>query len=696
MEKYGLWERGEYGPRAEGEGRRCVVMRGCLRNGMVKVLVMVLATCVVAGAAGAAELPFQRVAGCPYTVGGEPHVAVGDVNGDGRDDIVTGNRADNTYSILLSNEDGTFTEASNSPLDLGVVLNAVGYGGVRRIAPELVDVDRDGDVDMICDCPEGVAVFLNDGSGAFSAADGSPFSTGTPEGQSWSEPFGQAAESTAFDMNSDGHLDIVARTYQQYETILLGDGAGGFAVADGFPFNLTEELGANVGSGHGVGDFNGDGTPDFTAPFITVLGDGAGGYARGPAFAYPTSSDRPGRTDVLDWNRDGQDDFVWTTFNGTNGIEGGPKWTILTSDGAGGYSWAYGNPHRGVPHFADMNGDGFEDMVSVNNGGIFSDAYPESVRGVFVFHGDGTGTFTEAPGSPLDVWGYDVYKGESHLLAVGDVNGDGKPDIAVSHAENDSGPVGGLDKKVDIFINTTTGNFAPVIQRPLLAGGRVGQPFSYTIRATGTKPMTYGASPLPQGLSLNGNTISGTPTKALMTRVTITASNSAATDSMAFSITIIDGANRPPAITVGPTASSNPAAVGHAVSLSVAATDADGDGLSYSWTFADGSTSLPQAGPSVSHTYQSPGEYQVFVTVTDGKGGAAFGAVTMDIRELADPGDLNGDGAVNVDDVSLVTRHFTQTPESPGWDGRADANWDGVVDQADLVMVRENFGRKYE
>jgi hypothetical protein len=59
------------------------------------------------------------------------------------------------------------------------------------------------------------------------------------------------------------------------------------------------------------------------------------------------------------------------------------------------------------------------------------------------------------------------------------------------------------------------------------------------------------------------------------------------------------------------------------------------------------------------------------------------------------PGDLNGDGVVNIDDLVLVTGHWGQTSSSPNWDARADANGDGVVNIDDLTEVTSNWGKTY-
>jgi hypothetical protein len=128
------------------------------------------------------------------------------------------------------------------------------------------------------------------------------------------------------------------------------------------------------------------------------------------------------------------------------------------------------------------------------------------------------------------------------------------------------------------------------------------------------------------------------------------------------------------------------------VKFSVTATDPDSDTLSYAWSFGDGGTG---SGAAPAHTYTAPGTYQVVVTVTDGVGGSAWGGVSVVVQEFGGSGDLNGDKVVNVDDVTLVIRHHGETSDNPNWDARADANGDGKVDDADLLIVIENFGRIY-
>jgi Flp pilus assembly secretin CpaC len=99
----------------------------------------------------------------PLAVGQRPvAIATGDLNNDSHPDLVVANQTDNTVSVLLGNGDGTFTQATNSPLTTGQGPTAV----------TVADFNADGNQDIAVTDPQtdSVSVFLGLGQGLFAPA----------------------------------------------------------------------------------------------------------------------------------------------------------------------------------------------------------------------------------------------------------------------------------------------------------------------------------------------------------------------------------------------------------------------------------------------------------------------------------------------------------------------------------------------
>jgi parallel beta-helix repeat protein len=71
----------------------------------------------------------------------------------------------------------------------------------------------------------------------------------------------------------------------------------------------------------------------------------------------------------------------------------------------------------------------------------------------------------------------------------------------------------------------------------------------------------------------------------------------------------------------------------------------------------------------------------------------SFSDGTVKIRSpLRNKGDINGDGTINKQDLTLLEQAYGSTSGSPNWYADADLNKDGLINITDLYILGKNFG----
>lgn len=220
---------------------------------------------------------------------------------------------------------------------------------------------------------------------------------------------------------------------------------------------------------------------------------------------------------------------------GTNGV--GIRYTFGSS------SSGSGKPSLTVSDSAIVkaNGNGGE-------GGITSNSSPVTPSGTGIVFNNGTGTVYGNVTLQEDLT---IESGQTLTLAENASLSPGGHNVIV-----DGGTLGeGLAEDLDESVKYT-----PTITTESLADGRVGEPYSASLGADGTAPITWSIaedSSLPTNLTLNESTgeISGTPTTAETSTFTVKATNGYGNgDSKKLSITINQAQDTtPPTLTAGST-----------------------------------------------------------------------------------------------------------------------------------------------
>ena len=267
------------------------------------------------------------------------HVAVGDLDNDGRPDLVVCASGPDKVEVIRNLGGGAFAPAVQYPT------GATPYGAY------LGDLDADGDLDVATASFNGqlVAVSKNNGDGTLAPYVGYLAGPGA-DSPRWVD---------GADLDGDGDIDLVCCNGYSYDvTVFLNDGSGAFTVQPVlYPVGDSPQFCE-------LRDFTGDGKPDLVTvnsigESVSLLrGNGDGTFQ--PRVDTPVQGQLPYGLQVVDLDGDHDLDLVLP-------IRGVSAWQPVWNDGAGGFTAGtlyFGGNHCHTVAAADWDGDGDIDVIA--------------------------------------------------------------------------------------------------------------------------------------------------------------------------------------------------------------------------------------------------------------------------------------------------------------------------------------------
>jgi len=303
-------------------------------------------------------------------------IAFGDINKDGYLDLAIADHCTGVY-VYSGDAKGTWSPVTRELNPAMAASDSAAQGGEPSFiigAEDLAlgDVNEDGFLDIVAGGSDqgGISVYLGNGAFQWKEEEFSGLPTAEhPEPQDENKA-GWASQVRLFDIDGDGHLDVIA-SYYKGPSVWLGDGKGNFTAASrGMPRPPVGGLYRGIA----IGDINGDGLPDL------VFANSVNGVE--------TFIQQP--------------DHSWKQLPDVfPAMQGGAIAVAL----------------------ADLNGSGKLDMIVAGR----KTKDPGSNYGVFILKGDGKGGFKEAV-TNLPETGMSLTWG----IAIMDLGRDGATDIVLS------------------------------------------------------------------------------------------------------------------------------------------------------------------------------------------------------------------------------------------------------------------------
>jgi len=360
-------------------------------------------------------------------------IAVGDINGDGSDDIIRGT-AGNGMQILLGGNFGYWT----SPLPLPSHPQFIS-------ALCLFDVDGDSDLDLALNGningPGGDQLFLNDGSGAFTPATGWLFGGSSQGGVS---------QFLAFDCDGDGDQDLASVAYSNPVVLYINQGTW---------MQLTQLPGGiNGATSAAAGDVDGDGDIDLMVGHSTsnpslrqdrlLRNNGVGVFTDDTATAMPVHFNFTSSVHLTDIDGDGDLDALLGHLQTAVGSPNGHA--LLQNDGTGTFT----DISDTLPQ-NDLTNLNSSTALLIDADGDGDDEYMFSRDTQHLYWND-QGTLVHANRALLPYRG-----GVTLSVAAGDLDGDGLPELVTG-----SWNFSILGGRTSLYWNDGTGHMAEAATNP--------------------------------------------------------------------------------------------------------------------------------------------------------------------------------------------------------------------------------------
>lgn len=268
------------------------------------------------------------------------YVAIGDLNGDGKNDFLTsGNNG--TYNAVTVGFSNTANNFNLAFFGAGSYINSVAIG----------DLNNDGtnDIAVTNQSHNTVSVLLANGIGGFITK--------------VAYAVGNTPECVAIgDLNNDGKKDLVtANRFGNNVSVLFANNSGSYDP------QVTYNVGTNPYS-VAIGDLNGDGKNDIvtannsSGTVSVLLADGNGGFS--PQITYSVGNN-PICVAIGDLNIDGKNDIAVANYGSKNV-------SVLLADSNGSFAsqatYATGGNNPISVAVGDLNGDGTNDIATANYG----------------------------------------------------------------------------------------------------------------------------------------------------------------------------------------------------------------------------------------------------------------------------------------------------------------------------------------